>query len=128
MSLTANSPSQFKEQSNIIFESFVEKYAKHPHYRSPRGKKLHAQTWQTEAPLRMLLNNLDTEIAEHPDKLIVYGGRGQAARSPQALKEIIHALLHMREDQSLLVQSGKPVGIMHTHTLRLLECLLPIVI
>ena len=116
MSLTANFPSQFKEQPNVIFESFVEKYAKHPHYRSPRGEKLHAQTWQTEAPLRMLLNNLDTEIAEHPDKLIVYGGRGQAARSPQALKEIIHALLHMKEDQSLLVQSGKPVGIMHTHS------------
>lgn len=94
---------------------FLDKYADHPHYRSPVGVQLNAKSWQTEAPLRMLLNNLNAEVAEDPDKLIVYGGTGQAARNPEALKAIIHSLLDLEEDQSLLVQSGKAVGVIRSH-------------
>ena len=81
----------------------------------PIGNKLNALSWQTEAPLRMLLNNLNAEVAENPDELIVYGGTGQAARNPEAVKEIIRCLLTLKEDQSLLIQSGKPVGIIRSH-------------
>jgi urocanate hydratase len=94
---------------------FIKQYAAHPHYRAPRGSQLNALSWQTEAPLRMLLNNLDAEVAEDPDRLVVYGGTGQAARNREALEKIIDCLLQLRDDQSLLVQSGKPVGIMPTH-------------
>jgi urocanate hydratase len=94
---------------------FIEKYAKHPHYKAPRGMQLHAKSWQTEAPLRMLLNNLDGQVAENPAELVVYGGIGQAARNPEALKKIIELLLELDEDHSLLVQSGKPVGIIRSH-------------
>ena len=97
------------------FSEFIKKYANHPHYRSPVGKKLHALSWQTEAPLRMLLNNLNPEVAENPADLIVYGGTGQAARNPEALQEIIRCLLTLKDDQSLLIQSGKPVGIIRSH-------------
>jgi len=97
------------------YSSFLEKYAKHPSYRAPTGTTLNAKSWQTEAPLRMLLNNLDQEVAEDPEQLVVYGGTGQAARNPQAVKDIIRYLLELREDQSLLVQSGKPVGVVRTH-------------
>jgi urocanate hydratase len=83
--------------------------------RAPRGTELHARSWQTEAPLRMLLNNLDPEVAEHPEQLIVYGGSGRAARSPEALREIVRVLLRLRDDETLLVQSGKPVGVFRTH-------------
>ncbi|TMJ97768.1 MAG: urocanate hydratase [Actinobacteria bacterium] len=83
--------------------------------RAPRGTELHARSWQTEAPLRMLLNNLDREVAEHPEKLIVYGGSGKAARNPEALRELVRTLLRLGEDETLLVQSGKPVGVFRTH-------------
>ncbi|MBA2295418.1 MAG: urocanate hydratase [Actinobacteria bacterium] len=83
--------------------------------RAPRGATLNARSWQTEAPLRMLLNNLDPEVAEHPTELVVYGGSGKAARSHDALREIVRALLRLRDDETLLVQSGKPVGIFRTH-------------
>ena len=83
--------------------------------RAPRGSDLHARSWATEAPLRMLLNNLDREVAEHPEELIVYGGSGKAARSHDALKAIVRALLVLEEDETLLVQSGKPVGVFATH-------------
>jgi urocanate hydratase len=82
---------------------------------SPRGTELHARTWSTEAPLRMLLNNLDPEVAERPEDLVVYGGSGKAARNPEALRAIVRSLLELREDESLLVQSGKPVGVFRTH-------------
>lgn len=95
--------------------SFLDTYAAHPHYKAPRGTDLHARSWQTEAPLRMLLNNLDQEVAENPDELVVYGGIGQAARNREALQQIIRVLLTLDEDHSLLVQSGKPVGIVRTH-------------
>lgn len=95
--------------------SFLQQYASHPHYRAPQGNQLHAKSWQTEAPLRMLLNNLDAEVAEDPSRLVVYGGTGQAARNPEAVRKIIECLLRLEDDQSLLVQSGKPVGIIPTH-------------
>ncbi len=97
------------------FSSFIEKYAKHPHYKAPTGSGLHALSWQTEAPLRMLLNNLDEQVAENPEELVVYGGNGQAARNREALEKIVECLLQLKEDQSLLIQSGKPVGIIPTH-------------
>jgi urocanate hydratase len=83
--------------------------------RAPRGRVLNARSWQTEAPLRMLLNNLDAEVAEHPESLVVYGGSGRAARSHAALRDIVRTLLRLADDETLLVQSGKPVGVFRTH-------------
>jgi urocanate hydratase len=83
--------------------------------RAPRGAELNARSWQTEAPLRMLLNNLDPEVAEHPERLVVYGGSGKAARTHGALKAIVRCLLELGDDETLLVQSGKPVGVFRTH-------------
>jgi urocanate hydratase len=83
--------------------------------RAPRGTELNARQWSTEAPLRMLLNNLDREVAEKPAELIVYGGSGRAARSHEALRAIVAALLELGGDETLLVQSGKPVGVFTTH-------------
>jgi len=94
---------------------FIKKYANHPVYKAPTGMQLHAKSWQTEAPLRMLLNNLDGMVAENPAELVVYGGIGQAARNPESLRKIIELLLELDEDHSLLVQSGKPVGIIRSH-------------
>jgi urocanate hydratase len=82
--------------------------------RAPRGTALNARSWATEAPLRMLLNNLDREVAERPEELIVYGGSGRAARSHDALKAIVRALLELGSDETLLVQSGKPVAVFRT--------------
>ena len=84
-------------------------------YKTPTGTKLNCKGWIQEAALRMLLNNLDPEVAEKPDELIVYGGRGKAARNFEALDNIIAALKILENDETLLVQSGKPVGIMKTH-------------
>ena len=86
------------------------------HIRAPRGTELSARSWSTEAPLRMLLNNLDPEVAERPEELIVYGGSGKAARNPEALRAIVRCLLELDEDETLLVQSGKPVGVFRTHS------------
>jgi urocanate hydratase len=83
--------------------------------RAPRGLELTAKSWQTEAPLRMLMNNLDPENAENPDELVVYGGTGKAARSWEAYDAIVRALTTLESDETLLVQSGKPVGVMRTH-------------
>lgn len=94
---------------------FLNTYASHPNYKSPTGSGLNAKSWQTEAPLRMLLNNLDQEVAENPDEFIVYGGNGQAVRNREALEMIVKQLLSLEEDQSLLVQSGKPVGVIRSH-------------
>jgi urocanate hydratase len=82
--------------------------------RAPRGAALNARSWATEAPLRMLLNNLDAEVAERPLDLVVYGGSGKAARSHEALKAIVRALLQLGDDETLLVQSGKPVAVFRT--------------
>lgn len=83
--------------------------------RAPRGTELNARSWQTEAPLRMLMNNLDPEVAERPDDLVVYGGTGRAARSWEAFDAIVDSLKDLAEDETLLVQSGKPVGIVRTN-------------
>jgi urocanate hydratase len=84
-------------------------------YKTPTGNKLSCKGWIQEAALRMLLNNLDPEVAERPDDLIVYGGRGKAARNFESLDNIIAALKVLENDESLLIQSGKPVGILKTH-------------
>ncbi len=84
-------------------------------YKTPTGTSLHCKGWIQEAALRMLLNNLNPEVAERPDDLIVYGGRGKAARSFEALDQIIAALKILENDESLLIQSGKPVAILKTH-------------
>jgi urocanate hydratase len=83
--------------------------------RAPRGPELTAKSWQTEAPLRMLMNNLDPENAERPEDLVVYGGTGKAARSWAAYDAIVRTLTTLESDETLLVQSGKPVGVMRTH-------------
>jgi urocanate hydratase len=83
--------------------------------RAPRGTTISCKGWQQEAALRMLLNNLDPEVAERPEDLIVYGGRGKAARNWKCLRAIVAALQNLENDETLLVQSGKPVGIFRTH-------------
>jgi urocanate hydratase len=83
--------------------------------RAPRGNQLNAKSWQTEAPLRMLMNNLDPEVAEHPQSLVVYGGIGRAARDWQSYDKIVEVLKRLNNDETLLVQSGKPVGVFPTH-------------
>ncbi|MCH8344426.1 MAG: urocanate hydratase [Planctomycetes bacterium] len=82
--------------------------------RAPRGPKRTCKTWQAEAAMRMLMNNLDPEVAENPQELVVYGGRGQAARSWEAFDAIVTSLKNLEPDETLLVQSGKPVGICRT--------------
>ncbi|GIN90988.1 urocanate hydratase [Siminovitchia terrae] len=81
-----------------------------------RGTKLNTKGWQQEAALRMLMNNLDPEVAEHPDKLVVYGGIGKAARNWESFDAIVETLKELEEDETLLVQSGKPVVVFKTHT------------
>ena len=83
---------------------------------APRGNKLTCKSWLTEAPYRMIQNNLDPEVAQRPGELVVYGGRGQAARSWDAFDAILDSLKNMEDDETLLVQSGKPVGIFKTHS------------
>jgi urocanate hydratase len=85
------------------------------HICSPRGSQITAKSWLSEAPMRMLMNNLDAEVAERPEELVVYGGIGRAARDWESFDRIVHALKRLEDDQSLLVQSGKPVGIFRTH-------------
>jgi urocanate hydratase len=83
--------------------------------RAPRGPQLNAKSWLTEAPLRMLMNNLDVEVAERPGELVVYGGIGRAARDWESFDRIVSALKSLDTDDTLLVQSGKPIGIVRTH-------------
>jgi len=83
--------------------------------RAPRGTTLSCKGWIQEAALRMLMNNLDPEVAERPDELVVYGGTGKAARSWEAFDRIVTALRALEHDETLLVQSGKPVGVFRTH-------------
>src|SRR3990170_2317676 len=83
--------------------------------RAPRGTSLTAKSWQTEAPLRMLQNNLDPEVAERPEDLVVYGGTGKAARDWPSFDAISRELSTLDGDETLLVQSGKPVGVFRTH-------------
>jgi urocanate hydratase len=83
--------------------------------RAARGSTLTARSWQTEAPLRMLMNNLDPEVAERPDDLVVYGGTGRAARNWSSFDAMVATLTTLKDDETMLVQSGKPVGVMRTH-------------
>jgi len=83
--------------------------------RAPRGIERSCKGWHQEAALRMLMNNLDPDVAENPDRLIVYGGTGRAARSWEAFDAIVRSLRELENDQTLLVQSGKPVGVFRTH-------------
>ena len=83
--------------------------------RAPHGSTLTAKSWLTEAPLRMLMNNLDAEVAERPGELVVYGGIGRAARDWESFDRIVAALRRLEADETLLVQSGKPVGVFRTH-------------
>src|SRR4051812_31877978 len=83
--------------------------------RAPRGTTLTARGWQQEAALRMLQNNLDPEVAEHPDELVVYGGTGKAARNWDSFDAMVRTLTTLKNDETMLVQSGKPVGIFQTH-------------
>jgi urocanate hydratase len=83
--------------------------------RAPRGTTLTARQWSTEAPLRMLMNNLDPEVAERPDDLVVYGGTGRAARDWRSFDAMVRTLTDLRADETMLVQSGRPVGVFQTH-------------
>jgi urocanate hydratase len=83
--------------------------------RAPRGTTLTARSWQTEAPLRMLMNNLDPDVAERPDDLVVYGGTGRAARNWASFDAMVRTLTTLADDETMLVQSGKPVGVLRTH-------------
>jgi urocanate hydratase len=83
--------------------------------RSPRGTALTARSWQTEAPLRMLQNNLDPDVAERPDDLVVYGGTGRAARDWRSFDAMVRTLTTLADDETMLVQSGRPVGVLRTH-------------
>src|SRR5579862_1439984 len=83
--------------------------------RAPRGTAITCKGWQQEAAMRMLMNNLDPDVAERPQDLVVYGGTGRAARSWEAYHAIVAALKKLEDDETLLVQSGKPVGVFKTH-------------
>src|SRR5215211_8984 len=83
--------------------------------RAPRGSTISCKGWQQEAALRMLMNNLDPEVAERPEDLVVYGGTGRAARNWEAFDAIVAALRRLENDETLLIQSGKPVGVFRTH-------------
>ena len=83
--------------------------------KSPRGSELSCRSWATEAPFRMIQNNLDRKVAENPDELVVYGGIGKAARTWSDFDKILETLKVLTEEETLLVQSGKPVGVFPTH-------------
>src|SRR5665811_1309477 len=103
----SGSPSPLAERAGVRYDAVK--------YKTPTGTTLSCKGWIQEAALRMLLNNLNPEVAEKPDELIVYGGRGKAARNFESLDNIIKALKIVDNDETLLIQSGKPVGILQTH-------------
>ena len=94
----------------------VENHVGYDPQRAPRGTKISCKGWQQEAALRMLMNNLDAEVGERPEDLVVYGGRGKAARNWECFHAIVNSLRNLENDETLLVQSGKPVGIFRTHS------------
>ena len=99
--------------SNNSFEK--KRFDESREVRAPHGTELNAKSWLTEAPLRMLMNNLDPDVAEHPQGLVVYGGIGRAARNWECYDKIVESLKELNDDETLLVQSGKPVGVFKTH-------------
>ena len=98
-----------------LAEAIPKRFDENRVIRAPRGSQLTCKSWLTEAPYRMLHNNLDPEVAERPQELVVYGGIGRAARNWACFDQICDALTQLNEDESLLVQSGKPVGVFKTH-------------
>src|SRR5690242_4385966 len=96
-------------------QTISEPPARHEAIRAPRGRKLSCKGWLQEAAMRMLMNNLDPDVAEKPDELIVYGGTGKAARNWECYEAIIRSLKNLENDETLLIQSGKPVGIFKTY-------------
>src|SRR5271157_3819674 len=98
----------------ILDETQSTASAYHP-VRAPRGSQISCKGWQQEAAMRMLMNNLDEEVAERPQDLIIYGGTGKAARNWKCYYAIVEALKKLENDETLLVQSGKPVGVFRTH-------------
>ncbi len=106
---------QLSKNKNLFMSTIAKSKYDAVKYKTPTGTQLNCKGWIQEAALRMLLNNLNPEVAEKPDELIVYGGRGKAARNFEALDNIIAALKILENDESLLIQSGKPVGILKTH-------------
>jgi urocanate hydratase len=110
----------FRNKRNLFSVNFIVKYSTTKHMettiiKSPTGTQLQCKGWVQEAALRMLMNNLDPEVAERPEELIVYGGLGKAARNWEAFHLIVKSLQNLNEDETLLIQSGKPVGILPTH-------------
>src|SRR5256712_5241892 len=101
--------------TSLMTKLRVENGAAYQPVRAARGASISCKSWQQEAALRMLLNNLDPDVAERPEELVVYGGSGKAARNPEALRALVRSLLELGEDETLLVQSGKPVGVFRTH-------------
>lgn len=114
MVLTDNHPLAQNEQYLSGLEALLSGESKIP-LRAPKGTKLNCKGWIQEAALRMMLNNLDPEVAEHPEELVVYGGSGKAARNWDALRQIAKTLMNLENDETLLVQSGKPVGVFKSH-------------
>ena len=98
---TGNDMSDLKRNNRII--------------QAPTGSEITAKSWATEAPMRMLMNNLDPDVAERPEDLVVYGGIGRAARNWECFDKIVESLKQLEDDETLLVQSGKPVGVFRTH-------------
>src|SRR6266699_1669174 len=112
---TAAEPSNGPPSLSPAFPPSHDGLMMHAPIHAPRGSQRTCKGWATEAAMRMLMNNLDPEVAEHPDQLIVYGGSGRAARSWDAYAAIISTLQDLNDDETLLVQSGKPVGVMRSH-------------
>ena len=99
----------------LLFGDIVMESGAQTAIKAPRGQELSCKGWQQEAALRMLMNNLDAEVAERPNDLIVYGGTGKAARNWECYHAIVASLRELENDETLLVQSGKPVGVFKTH-------------
>lgn len=112
---TASRASEKALSDSVLLEQIL-KSGKPITVRAPRGSELHARGWVQEAALRMLLNNLDPEVAENPQELVVYGGSGKAARSWDCLKAIVKTLLELQDDETMLVASGKPVAVFKSHS------------
>jgi urocanate hydratase len=103
------------EMTDVAAESSIAARPSHRDVRAPRGTQISCKSWQQEAALRMLMNNLDSEVAERPQDLVVYGGTGKAARNWESFEKIVETLRRLENDETLLIQSGKPVAVFRTH-------------
>ena len=102
--------------TDVAAESSIAARPSHRDVRAPRGTQISCKSWQQEAALRMLMNNLDPEVAERPQDLVVYGGTGKAARNWESFEKIVETLRRLENDETLLIQSGKPVAVFRTHS------------